>query len=260
MYKVVIVDDEYWILQGIINTFDWEKYSFEICCSTNDPIEAYEMIKKEAPDVVFTDIKMPVMTGIELCERLAKENCKPLFVFISSYDDYEYMRKAIINNAFDYCLKPIDKADSDNILKRLKESLDEHRSMQATQGQSSHLQTKNIENRAFSKMIDYINKNYATTLRLNELSRSFHFNKNYCCTLFNKYMGMNFSDYVNKVRIEKALEMMKSDTTLSMEEISEKVGYISYSHFCKRFKKYVGVSVTEFKHGRLSEKHKPKEE
>lgn len=244
MYKVVIVDDEYWGLKGVINSFPWKEYSFEVCHSTTNPLEAYEVIKKENVDVVFSDIRMPAMTGIELCTRLAEEGYHPLFVFVSGYNEYEYIRNAIINGAFDYCLKPIDEDDAQNVLIRLKKKLDA--SSQPKKDSSHEYQ---IDNMAFKGMIDYINENYTQRLNLNDLAKKFYINPNYCCQLFKKYINMSFSSYVNELRIEKAIEIMNEEPVLSTEAISELVGYSNYSHFCKRFKKKCGVSPTKFRKG-----------
>lgn len=248
MYKVVIVDDEYWGLQGVINSFPWEDYSFEICYSTTNSLEAYETVKKENIDVVFADIRMPVMTGIELCARLAEEGYHPLFVFVSGYNEYEYIRNAIINSAFDYCLKPIDEDDARNVLVRLKKKLDDQNRLQP---KNNNFHEYKIDNTSFKSMIDYINENYTKPLKLNDLAKKFYINPNYCCLLFKKYINMSFSDYVNELRIEKAIEIMGDEPEMSAETISELVGYSNYSHFCKRFKKKCGISPNKFRQGKL---------
>lgn len=255
MYKVLIVDDEYWALQGVRNSFPWDKYGFEVVATATQAMEAYEYIKKLEPDVVFTDVCMPEMTGIELCRKSRDEGYPPLFVFVSGYDDYKYTREAIINGAFDYCLKPIDEEETDKILRRLKEHFDrqfEEDDVVPSEDipeEGERGKTRDIYNREFKRMMEFINDNYTKPLLLKDLAKQFFINESYCCFLFNKHVGMSFSKYLNKLRIEKAMHIIEQNRTLSIDEVAEMTGYASYYHFNKKFKEVTGVSPAQFRKG-----------
>ena len=254
MYKVLIVDDEYWALQGVRNSFPWEEYGFEVTATTTSSLEAYDYIRNLEPDVVFSDVCMPEMTGIELCIKSREEGYASLFIFVSGYDDYKYTREAIINGAFDYCLKPIDEEETDKILKRLKEHLDrqydEEEAFPADiPDDSDKAKTREIYNREFKRMMEYINDNYTKPLLLKDLAKQFFINESYCCFLFNKHVGMSFSKYLNKLRIEKAMKIIDQNRTLSIDEVAEMTGYASYYHFNKKFKEVTGISPAQFRKG-----------
>lgn len=70
MFTVVVVDDEHWALYGVVNTFEWERFGFKVIHSTCDSLEAWDKIREMKPDVVFADIRMPEMTGIELFSNI----------------------------------------------------------------------------------------------------------------------------------------------------------------------------------------------
>ena len=117
--KVVIVEDEKWILKGIERLFKWEEYGFCVDYMTTSPNEAFEYITENKPDVLFTDVKMREMTGLELITRLKEAGIEPLCIVISGYDNFEYMHSAIRLRVFDYCLKPLSEEDADEILRNL---------------------------------------------------------------------------------------------------------------------------------------------
>ena len=127
MYKVVLVDDEPWILQGIASTFAWAQYDMAVAGSFTSARQALAAIKESKPDVVFTDIRMPGMTGLELLEALRRLGLDTEIVIISGYSEFQYAQEAIRGGAFDYCLKPVDESVSDMLLPRLKKRLDEKR-------------------------------------------------------------------------------------------------------------------------------------
>ena len=87
-------------------------------------------------------------------------------------------------------------------------------------------------------------------MKLNKLAKMFFINENYCCSLFNKYYGMSFSKYVNKVRIEAAIRLFDENKTLSSSEVAHLCGYVSYQHFNKRFKEIMGVLPSRYRKSR----------
>lgn len=124
MYKVFIADDEEFVVKSLIKGTRWEKYGFEAVSSANDGIEAYETICKTKPHLVFTDIRMPGMSGLELIKNIQKVHKDILFVVISGYAEFAYAQKAIDYGAIGYCLKPFDEDEICSILKKARSILD----------------------------------------------------------------------------------------------------------------------------------------
>lgn len=124
MYKVLLVDDEPWALMGIKKTLNWDEMGFEVVYETMKSTEALEKILEENIDVVFTDIRMPKISGLELIKKVRERGIDTEFILISGYADFSYAKEAIKQGAFDYCLKPLQFEESDNLLRRLKEHLD----------------------------------------------------------------------------------------------------------------------------------------
>ena len=106
MYTVVIIDDEPWALQGLAEIIDWSRDGFSIIGQFTDPDEAFEFLREKEPDVVFTDIRMPGLSGLDLIEMSKREGLNCEFVLISSYEDFEAAQKGIRLHVWEYILKP----------------------------------------------------------------------------------------------------------------------------------------------------------
>lgn len=110
MLKVLLVDDEPFIIQGLKVLIDWENEEFEIAGTASNGKEALQFLENENVDLVIADIRMPEMTGLELLETLRKEKKSDVyFVILSGYADFSYAQQALQNDCTDYILKPVDK-------------------------------------------------------------------------------------------------------------------------------------------------------
>lgn len=123
MYKVILVDDEFWICQGLRAIVDWGAMDMEIVASTDNALTALELCKQETPDIIITDINMPVLNGLEMIERLNELCPEAVMIIISGHDEFSYARRAVSLHVFDYLLKPIDLKDLTNVLERAQKEL-----------------------------------------------------------------------------------------------------------------------------------------
>lgn len=124
LYRVLLVDDEEEIREGIIRKIDWENLGYTVVGDAENGLEALEKAEHLHPDVVMTDIKMPFMDGLELGAKLQIIMPSTKLIIFSGFDDFEYAQKAIKLNVAEYVLKPINSAELTETLKRLREKLD----------------------------------------------------------------------------------------------------------------------------------------
>jgi two-component system response regulator YesN len=124
VYKAFVADDESLIIKSLKASVDWEMLGFEVIGEANDGIEAYELILELKPDIVFADIRMPGMTGLELIKKIGSLFPNTLFVIISGYAEFVYAQKALSYGALGYCLKPFDEIEIACILKRASSILE----------------------------------------------------------------------------------------------------------------------------------------
>lgn len=124
MHTAVIVDDEKWIVEGIKVAVNWERYGFEIVGDAEDGLEALDLIASNRPTLVFTDIKMPNMNGLELIQRGKTVSPDTLFVVLSGHAEFAYAQKAINYGTFGYCLKPFEIDEIHGMLARIAQHLE----------------------------------------------------------------------------------------------------------------------------------------
>lgn len=123
MYKAIVVDDEKWIVEGIKVGVDWERFGFEVVGSAENGQEALRLIQELHPDVVLTDIKMPLMNGLELIKMGREMSPDTLFVVLSAHAEFAYAQKALNYGTFGYCLKPFEIEEIHTTLKKLSATL-----------------------------------------------------------------------------------------------------------------------------------------
>lgn len=120
MLKVLLVDDEPFIVQGLSVLIDWKREGFEVVATAADGKEALEYLKSHPVDLVIADIKMPVMTGLELLETIHEQEISDAyFVILSGYSDFSYAQQAIRYKCMDYVLKPVEKEELLAILRKV---------------------------------------------------------------------------------------------------------------------------------------------
>ena len=121
MLNVLLVDDEYLELDLLQDNVDWECYGYRVCGTAKNGKDAITAIEKCNPDVVITDIKMPVMDGVALSRYLHVHHPNISIVFLSGYDQFDYLKNAFSVNAVDYLLKPIDLEEIPPLLVKISE-------------------------------------------------------------------------------------------------------------------------------------------
>ncbi len=204
----------------------------EVICAYNG-IEAYDIVISLKPDIIITDIKMPSMSGIDFIDKVQTiENYNPKVIFISGYRDFEYARKAIKLNVIDYILKPIDQ---DELIQRIN-SLTENYDGLFKKG------NEDIINRVQKYLSNHLND----TLKLQEISKLFHYNAAYLGRLIKKETGYYYNDYVLKLRIIKAQSLLIT-TSDAINKIATEVGFKDPEHFTKRFKKVTGLTPSSYR-------------
>ncbi len=126
MYKLLIADDEDTERIGIKFLLEKYQFNFEITEASNGN-EALEIIRKNDIDILFTDVKMPFLDGLELAVRAKEINQQLQIIFFSGYDDFDYVKQALVLQAVDYILKPVNPEEFCKVITTVSNRLDEER-------------------------------------------------------------------------------------------------------------------------------------
>ncbi|WP_308635834.1 response regulator [Paenibacillus silvisoli] len=118
MFKLMVVDDERWIREGLKQTIDWTSHGIQFMGDAEDGNEALKLIESDVPDIIVSDIRMPSMDGMELIEEIEKRGLDIKVIFISGFSDFVYAQKAVKLGAFDYILKPIEETVLLDVIER----------------------------------------------------------------------------------------------------------------------------------------------
>ncbi len=236
-YRLVIIDDEKKILEGICNLFPWNEIGFQVVQAFTDAKKGWAYIEENGADVILTDIEMPGMSGLELCRKLA-EYREIRVVLFSSYTNNEYFQFAIRLGVDDYLIKPVRYEQLLECFERVREKLNQRYS-----------QPKTLSDTYYDQMIDkvreYLLKNYRHA-SLEEASSCVNLSPAYLSKVFKEKSGMNFSQMLLNVRMEKACELL-NDPRYKMYDIAFYVGYENPKNFSRAFKARFQVSPMEYR-------------
>ena len=128
MYSVLVVDDERWVVESLKNGIAWGEHGFTVVDQAYDGVEALEKVRSIKPDLVFTDIRMPGMGGLDLIRQVRLDGIPAEFVVVSGYAEFAYAQKALRYGVMGFCLKPAEDSEVNAVLDRVRAVLD-HRSV-----------------------------------------------------------------------------------------------------------------------------------
>jgi two-component system response regulator YesN len=258
MLGVIVVEDEPYIRKGIIMTTPWKEFGCEVIGEAKDGKEGYDLICRLNPDIVITDVDMPVKDGIEMIRALYKF-IKSQFIIISGYNDFNYAQQAIKLGVKDYLLKPIDDDDFYKTLKRLSEEIRKEKTENKHSKEEIYLDAKenlareinfdkNSDGRKFyvTKAKGWVKEHYKENISINDAALELGISESYLSRLFKNYMGYTFVEYLTDYRIKMAIELLK-DHSIKVYEVAEKVGYHDPKYFSIIFKKRMGITPMCFK-------------
>lgn len=125
--NVLIVDDEVFTVRAIQTTLDWESFGITKTFSAYNAAKAREILKAESIDLMICDIEMPREDGLSLVSWVREEGYTPLVIFLTCHSEFEYARKALKLQVFDYVVKPVDFEEMENTIRKAVEKIREER-------------------------------------------------------------------------------------------------------------------------------------
>lgn len=241
IYELLIVDDEYQSRNTLCTCFPWETIGFHVAGQTFNGLEALKFLKCTPVHVVLCDIRMPVMSGIELAKRLTAQPDPPVIIFLSGYRDFEYAHKALKYGVRYYIVKPARYEELYEVFTTLRQELD------ARYCAGQEILEQEDEDLFLRKIYLYLEKNYRTA-SLAEAASVLYMNSSYVSQLFKQKTGRNFSDYLMEVRMTKAAKLLENPAN-KIYDISNQVGYANPKNFARSFRNFFGKTPKEYREG-----------
>lgn len=249
MYKVIIIDDEPIIVQGLSRSVAWEKFDCEVIATAGNGLEGKALIEKLHPDMIFLDICMPEMDGLSMVAALRSEYVDTQITILTGFRDFEYAKQALHLGVARYLLKPsnMDELEEAIVYMSSKVKHDE------TQEDPEAAEHESIAgNFIVHNALAYMEENYKEKILLSDVAEKTYVSQWHLSKLLNKETGQNFSEILNGIRIEKAKELLKNPA-MRIGDIAEEVGFLDLAHFSRVFKKLNGISANEYRNQKLSQ-------
>jgi two-component system response regulator YesN len=251
MYKILIVEDEEITRKRIAYTFDWVSMGCVIIGEASDGVEGERKILELHPDIVITDITMPGQSGMEMIRRTrGKADYKSLI--LTGCTEFEYAKEAIELKVSRYILKPSSEKEVCGAVRELCEELEAETEvkricMQYKRGvdPQEYIGIEKYENPYVRRMLEMIRERYHEKLSIDEIAAEIGVSASYLSRKCKEVTGHTYLDHLNSYRLSQAIKLMRSGG-YKIYEISDKTGFTDYKHFSAVFKKYTGVSPTEF--------------
>lgn len=245
MYRVVLIDDEKIIVDGLTQVIKWADYNCEVVGAAYDAAGGAALIRRLKPHIVFTDIKMPDQDGLTMLAGLKSEFPEMQIAVLTGYRDFNYAQEAIKLGVTRFLLKPSKMDELHEALSAMKERLDKL-PPDAAAGEDEPCLDRHAGSFIVNQATAYIEEHYAQKLTLQEVADKCYVSQWHLSKLINKYTGNTFYELLNNVRIEKAKALL-NDPKLKIGDIVDMVGYSDAAHFSRVFKRIVGVSANEYR-------------
>jgi two-component system response regulator YesN len=234
--RIIIAEDEQRARRGLKNLIQMVSEECEVVADAPDGKKALELIKACKPEVVFTDIKMPYMDGIELIKEAKKNNDNIKFVIVSAYEEFQLAKQAISLGVTDYLVKPLIMEDVENVINKINNEIYDKKSEK-----DDKLNVHPI----ILKSLKIIEREYASPLSQKEIALRLGITAEYFCSLFAKEMNESFVKYMKRYRVEVAKALLKNGLE-NKDDVAAKVGYSDTKYFSKIFHEITGETVTEY--------------
>lgn len=266
MFSVLIIDDEEIIREGLRTVINWEAAGCKLVGEAEDGDEGFEMVCSLKPDIVFTDIRMPGLNGLEMISKIKQVKVECKIIILTGFRDFEYAQEAVRLGAFRLLLKPtrteeltltieeaikeIKKSRSEqqlfkNLQKKVKEQYGLNESVLGNDNALSDSEGKKSKY-LVNKALGYMKANYAKNLSLKSVSDELYVSTWHLSKLLRKETGSTFIDLLNEIRIEEAKKLLL-EPQYKIYEIASLVGFTDIPYFTKLFKKVTGLKPMEYK-------------
>ena len=252
MYRVLLVEDEERIRKGLRATFPWEKCNCAVVGEAENGRDGIVQIRELRPDIVLTDISMPIVNGIDMIAETIGEY-RYAAIVLTVYSDFEYARSALKLGAIDYLMKPLQNSElADALAKAAAYLEDQKRLMRQPSGDTAALKEQvlslpsEIGSQRVRKILRHTEKHYAEKIRITDLSEELQTSAGYLNQLFKEETGYTFNDYLNRYRIRKSMDLLEEELQ-KIYEIAEEVGIGDYKYFVSVFEKYTGMTPTSYR-------------
>lgn len=242
MYKVLLIDDEAIIVEGLKKIVPWQKYDCQVVGCAQDGQAGAQAIRALRPDIVFTDIRMPNQDGLSMLAGIKSEFPNMQVTVLTGYRDFSYAQQALHIGVTRFFVKPSKMDELEEALQVMTDNLRRAYPQMQAQVAKPDAAGSFIVRQAMA----YIDQHYHEKIALSDVADICYVSQWHLSKLLNKHLNQSFYDIINGVRIREAKKLLM-DPSLRICEISERVGYTDTAHFSRVFRKLENMSANEYR-------------
>lgn len=245
MYRVVLVDDEHLILEGLKRVMPWEKLGCTVVGTASDGREGLQLIREKKPDLLFTDIRMPNMDGLAMVAAVKSEFPQMQVSVLTAFRDFDYAKEAIRLGVCRYLLKPSKMDELREAICEMTARLDalppEEPEKQSAEGGEAGSFVVRLA-------LAYMQEHCTEHITLSHVADNVYVSQWHLSKLINRHTGQSFLDLLGGMRIERAKQLLRNPS-MRVHEVAAQTGFSDVAHFSKSFKKIVGKTPGEYRAG-----------
>lgn len=239
MIKVIVVEDEYRARTGLVKMIESLSDHYRVIGSAENGYEGMLLARDLQPDVIFADIQMPRINGLEMIQNLQATGKPYRFVIISGYADFEYAQQGIRLGVIDYLLKPITITAMKDLLGKIEKEMSDDLEY------VEEVHEVNQYTPMIQEIVQSIKKHYGEKITLEQFAYSYAVTPEYLSSVFSKQLGCSFVRYLKEIRMNHAKQLLCTSNK-KIYEIAFEVGYPDVKYFCRIFKGVTGLSPKEY--------------
>ncbi len=243
-YRGVVCEDEPLLLERMRRKIDQLDCGFRVIGCADNGQEALDILADAGADLVVTDIRMPVMDGIELIRRVREQQPRLECALISGYGDFEYARTALRLGVCEYLLKPVSEEELRQALVRIREKLEERRG--ELKSELATAEEAGVDG-VIEQLGAYIRDHAFEEIQFAELIARTNYHPNYVSRLFSKRFGTPPQRYQILQRMNEAKRLLMLLPDEPVRRIAQRVGYPDQNYFTRVFRQTTGVSPQRFR-------------
>ena len=255
MLKVLIAEDEDIIRKGLIYTYEWSTSECIVIGEATDGQQAVELIAELKPDVLITDIRMPILDGLATI-REGRKIHQFEAIILSGYSEFEYARQGIELDVTEYLLKPVENKKLAYALEKAANRIRKRTALETLPSQQpadikqrvlrlGEILNRPTHSRYTAQAIHYIRENYAKKISLLDLADELDISAAHLNQTFKNDTSYTINVFINRYRIRKAVQLLVEGHQ-RVYEVAESCGFSDYKYFIQVFKKYVGSTPLKF--------------
>lgn len=243
MYKVLIADDEIFVRTALQEMIDWNELDCRVVYCAKDGIDAWEYMSHNVVDIAVLDIRMPGLSGMQVCDMMRQEDMDIAVVILTAYSDFEFVREALRLNVCDFVMKSNFEIELPDAIRRGFRRRDSERRRMLS---SDAIPQPNASySDPVNQVIAYLRINYAKRISLNDLSELVHLNQSYLCRLYKKQTNYTILEDLTRYRLHQAKKLLREGATV--KESALQCGFDSAAYFTNVFTKQEGISPSLYR-------------